>query len=414
MIDAAPRVTSTNYSKPYRPLPIALVNRVASPLGQLGLRADLSEAGLLRTARRRARLDDFGDEAFRAPLRVLLDSIEGEARLNPVGRVMFRENLVRVLVNRLRLTAGLRRAAELRRPPLFIVGLQRTGTTVLHRLLACDPYFRHLPSWEAMHPAPMGTRNGRPDPRLRAGRFSERAMAYLAPDFFAIHPVEVEQPEEDVLLLDLSLYGTTPVALLRVPSFAAWLEQQDHVPAYRLYERVLRFLVAERPAERWLLKTPHHMEHLDALLEVFPGALIVQTHRDPAKVTASFCSMIAHGRGLFTDDVDPREVGAEWLARQHRMVTLAMKERDRAPSQFLDVHYQHLMADPIGEVRRVYELMGEPLRPEAEARMRRWLEENRQHKYGKHSYRLEDFGLDRPTVDERFAAYRERFGVEQE
>jgi hypothetical protein len=238
----------------------------------------------------------------------------------------------------------------------------------------------------------------------------------MAPDFFAIHPVEAEAPEEDVLLFDYGVWSTVPEAMMRVPSFSAWLERQDHRAAHRFYARVLRYLQWQRPGGAWILKTPHHLEHLDALLEVFPDARILQTHRDPAQVLASFCSMIAHSRGIFSDRVDPREVGRHWFAKARRMIERSMAVRDAADrdGRFLDVHYDRLVADPPAELRRVYEFLGEPLAPPAEAAMRAWLRDNPQHKYGRHRYRLEDFGLARDEVARAFADYRARFGIPDE
>ncbi len=418
------RTTSTDYRHPFRPWPIGLANRLGRTLTAIGgPRVDLSEAGLLSTARRRARLTDFGDESFRPRLRVLLESLEREAELSPMGRFMTREKLVGNLVNRLRVAEILRREPELRErkpaPLVVIAGLQRTGTTMLHRLLAADPDVRHLASWEALNPAPLDldapVEPRDQDPRIRAARMAERALAYMAPDFFAIHPVEATAPEEDVLLLDLSFLSTVPEATYHVPHYAAWLEAQDHRAAYRELATTLVILERTQRRERWVLKTPHHLEHLDALLEVFPDATIVQTHRDPARVVASFCSMIAHGRGVMSDAVDPQVVGRHWLRKQVRMVTRAMEVRDRlGDDRFVDVQYSEVMADPIPSIRRIYERVGVPLTPAAESAMRAWTTQNPQHRHGKHRYALDDFGLTEAQVEDAFSAYRTRFAIPRE
>jgi hypothetical protein len=352
--------------------------------------------------------------------------VEREARLTPIGRWMARANLVRILAGRLRIEHALRRHPEILEqrvaPPIFIVGLQRTGTTLLHRLLATDPALRVLASWEAVNPAPLpvgalGRLLGI-DPRVRAALFAEHALAYLAPDFFAIHPVEALAPEEDCLLLDYTFYSTVFEATHRVPGFSRWLEAQpDHTPAYRHYLRTLKLLGWQR-AGRWLLKTPHHMEQLDALLAVLPRARVVQTHRDPVRALASFCSMVAHAHGVFSDEVDPLEVGRHWSVKAGRMVRRAMATRDRlgpaAEERFLDVSYADLVADPLGQVRRIYRWVGLSLTEEAERGMRAFLGQNPQHRRGRHRYRLEDFGLDREQEERRFSDYRERFGIPHE
>src|SRR5262249_48955329 len=149
--------------------------------------------------------------------------------------------------------------------------------------------------------------------RRAAGRLAESALRVLAPEFFAVHPVESEAPEEDILLLDHAFMSQAPEAMLHVPTYARWLESQDLRPAYRFLRRALQVLAWQRGGAYWVLKTPHHLEFLAELLAVFPDAVIIQTHRDPQATMGSFCSMVAHGRGLFSDVVDPREVGRHWL-----------------------------------------------------------------------------------------------------
>jgi len=386
-------------------------------------RAPLGEASLVAAARRASGLQDFADESFRDPLRRLLTSLEQEARLHPLGRMLLRQSLVRALVNRLRLEDLSARHPEIREllveAPVFIVGLQRTGTTLLHRLLTCEPRLRPLLSWEALNPAPFPstrklsrrrTHPGR-DPRMRLAETAERGLRYLAPDFFAIHPVEAHAPEEDVLLLDLTFVSPTADATLRVPSYSAWLRDTDQRPAYRYFRRIIQLLLWQRPG-RWLGKTPHHLENLDVLQGVFPDAKIIQTHRDPARVVASFCSMMAHGRALFSDRVDARELGAQLADRAVRAVTRAMAVREGAsPDAFLDVAYADALADPMKEIRRIYDFLGLSLSPTTEASMQRWLAANPQDKRGVHRYRLEDFGLDAAELGRRFEPYRSRFGV---
>jgi NAD(P)-dependent dehydrogenase (short-subunit alcohol dehydrogenase family) len=410
--------TSTAYGRPYRPAPVALANRVGELAGLLGLEgADLGEASLMEAASRKTGLDDFGDASFRERLRLLLDSVEKEARLHPLGRFMARQNFIRILSNRLRIREELGTRPDAlpleMEDPVFIIGLQRTGTTMLHRLLATDPRFRYLRSWEAVNPAPPPGWDGRgEDPRIRGAALAQGAVRYLAPDFFSIHPIEARGPEEDVLLFDYDLWSTVPEATQRVPTFSAWLEKQDHRPAYLAYRDILRLLQGQGPGGRWLLKTPHHMEHLDVLLDVFPGARIIQTHRDPARVLASFCSMVAHAYGIFSDRVDPVEIGRHWSRKAERMVRLAMDvRRGDAGNRFIDVAYADLVADPIGQVRRVYDFLGLDLTLDAGERMRAWVRDNPQHKHGRHNYSLEHFGLNEKNVAASFAAYRERFAI---
>lgn len=374
---------------------------------------------LLGAAEQATGLSDFGDPGFREPLRRLIDSMESEARLSPLGGWIARGNLVRTLANRLRIVAEWHAQPQMLaqpvRAPVFIVGLQRTGTTLLQRLLARLPGLRGLQSWEAVAPArPRGWYpNGR-DRRIRNARMTERALQYVAPDFFAVHPIEAESQEEDVLLFDPSFFSTAPEALMRIPSFSQWLEDADHRPAYREYAKVMQLLLWQKRG-RWLGKTPQHLEHLDVLLDVFPDARIVHTHRDPLRVIASFCSMICHGRGVFSDHVDPREVADHWGRKQLRMLERALAVRGPgSESAFLDVRYADLVADPLGEVKRVCEHIGVPLAAETERDMSGFLSHHTQHRYGVHRYEFDDFGLDRAELDRALTPYRERFGIERE
>ncbi len=414
-------VTSRGDADPYRPRAIAAANVVGRVLARVGLRASLEEASLLAAARRAGRGRRFSDESFREPLGRLLTALEREAGLHPLGQAIMRQTLVRLLLNRLRLEAACEEHPEIETiavdAPVFIVGLQRSGTTLLHRLLALDPALRPLASWEALNPAPFPgseVRAGGRDPRMRSAEWAERGLRYLAPDFFAIHPVEAHAPEEDVLLLDFSLLSPTAEASQNLPSYSQWLEDVDHRPAYRYFRRMIQLLFWQRPG-RWLGKTPHHLEYLDALLDVFPDAKIIHTHRDPLRVLPSFCSMLSHARGIFSDRVDPREVGRQWTHKQVRMVERAMAVRDRVGSEsFADVSYYDLIADPIKQVRRIYDFLELDLSPEIERRMQAWISGNPQHRLGRHGYRLEDFGLDRADLEGRFAVYRERFDVPRE
>jgi hypothetical protein len=413
-----PRTTSADYAHPFRPKPVALLNRVGRALFSFGVTPSRFDADeLIAAARKKTGLQRFDDESFRLPLGRLLESIEHEAELTPLGRMITRSRILGVLCNRLRAQRLFERHPEILdeeiRAPIFIAGLQRTGTTMLHRLLAADPGLRSLASWEALNPAPLKQPLWRPrDPRIDTAVLAERGLQYLAPDFFAIHPVEALAPEEEVILLDYSFLSTVAEATLHVPSFAAWLEQQDQTPAYAYLKKLLQLLSWQQRRERWILKTPHHLEWLDTLLAVFPDAKIIQTHRDPVKTLASFCSMIAHGRGVFSDAVDAAEVGAHWAKKTQRMVNRALATRERVgDGSFIDVSYYDLIVDALTQVRRIYQFVDRPLSDALVAQIAAAHRDNPQNKHGKHSYRLSDFGLSREAVEPGFAAYRARFHI---
>ena len=409
--------TPTDYERPYRPLPVALLNAAGRAASRAGLDGKLDVDSMVARARRRTGLSSFGDEWFMEPLSVLVRSINEEADLTLLGRLIQRRRIEGALATRLRLAELLRQRPEIRDidlgPIVVIAGLQRTGTTTLHRLIASHPRMRAVAAWEGLNPLPLPREEpGDPHARIRQALIAERAIAYLAPAFFAVHPAEHDAPEEDVLLLDVSFMSQAPEATMHVPAYARWLEGRDHTRAYEEFRTLLQVLHWQRPRPHWVLKTPHHMEYLDVVLDVFPAATIVQTHRDPQKTIPSFCSMVAHGRGLFSDRVDPREIGSHWLAKTARLVELAARVREAADaSRFVDLSYYDLVRDPMAQLARVHERAGIPFGPDARQAAERTASRNVQHRYGRHVYDAGSFGLTREAIENRMASYRQRHGI---
>jgi len=377
------------------------------------------EAELVAAARRRTGLADFGDEGFREPMRRLLRAFDEEADLHVLGRAVLRSSVVRALECRLRLERirAVDPALEATpvSAPVFITGMQRTGTTKLHRLLACAPELRWLSSAEGLNPAPLG-RPVRDEPgeaarRMAFAKRAERGMKYMSPALFAIHPIEADAPEEDVFLFDVTFVSPAVDASLSVPSYTRWIREIDQRAPYAYVRRLIQLLLWQRPG-RYLGKTPHHQENLDALFAVFPDAKVIHTHRDPLRVVPSFSSMMAHAGAMLSRRDDPFAVGRRVADQMLNSVERAMAARARlAPGRILDVHYADLVRDPIGELRRVHDFAGLAWDAAAEARAKRWLAGNPQHKYGTHRYGLADFGLDPEELAARFKPYRERFGV---
>jgi len=421
----ASRETTSSFGQPYRPAAIAVANRVGRLFRRVGIGGGpITVEGVLSDARRKVGLSDFGDEAFREPLDVLVDSINREARLNPVGQLIIRGRIVGVLVNKLVAQDTINRHPEILdievEAPIVIAGLARTGTTMLHRMIAHDPTVRSLASWEALNPAPPEKKRwGKKDPRFAQAAAAAKGLKYMSPGFFAIHPAEPDAPEEEVILLEQAFLTTTPEAMMNVPTYSKWLEGQNHVPAYQALKRMLQFLQWQRPGieqdVRWVLKTPHHQEYFDPLLDIFPNATIVHTHRDPLKTSPSLFSMLTHLQMIFSDDVDPHRVARQWLHRIENMAHRTMVTRDRVNDRgFVDVSYYDLIEDPIPQVHRIYEFAGIELSPDALEAMESSRKVNKQHKYGRHSYALADFGMTRDDVESRMAAYRTRFNVPYE
>lgn len=417
--------SSSSLETPYRPTAIAIANRLGRALSAVGIGdRPITVEGVLADAIRKTGLSDFGDQGFLEPLGVLVNSTNDEAALHPVGRMIIRGRMSGVLVNKLIAQDTIKKHPEILDipvpAPIIIAGLARTGTTMLHRLIAQDPGIRALASWEAISPAPPKKKSWRKkDPRFAQAALAAKGLKYMSPGFFAIHPTEPDAPEEDVILLEQSFLTTTPEAMMRVPSYSKWLETQNHVPAYQALKRMMQYLHWQRPGvgqeTRWVLKTPHHQEYFDPLLEVFPDATIVHTHRDPLKTSPSLFSMLTHLQGIFSDDVDPRQVASHWLHKIELMAQRAMATRDRVGDEgFVDVSYYDLIKDPIREVERIYGSAGMELTPDARSALEASRKVNKQHKYGRHKYALEDFGMTEDDVESRIASYRSRFNVPYE
>lgn len=391
-------------------LPIRLFNLT-------GIRTTLAEGALIDAAVKKSGLSDFGDETWRPAFRRLLTSLNDEARLHPWGRFITKQRLLGLLQNRLRAEAVFRKHPEILeqelRPPVVITGLQRTGTTLLHRLLAADPAAYSVLSWEALNPAPLSRKNER-QKRIAVARTSERVLRYMAPEFFAIHPVEHRAPEEEILLLDVSFLSTVPEATMLVPEYSAWLERQDQEPAYRTMKKLLLLLQWQKGAGRthWVLKSPHHMEWLDVLTRVYPAAHIVHTHRDPLRNLASFLSMAYHAMRIFSAAVRPEDVGAFWTKKVTRMVERAMGFRDSGSVvRITDVLYDDLVKEPVRILERIYQDASLSLADDARRSIEEQRQRSRQHQYGVHRYRLQDFGVDRARAEAGFSPYRARFNL---
>ncbi len=230
------------------------------------------------------------------------------------------------------------------------------------------------------------------DKRIAEGKKAENGLRYLNPSFFAIHPVEHNAPEEEILLLDISFLSTVAEATLHVPSFAGWLEEQDQTPAYAYMKKLLQLLTWQNHGKRWVLKTPHHLEYLDVLRKVFPGCPIIQTHRDPTITVPSLCSMIWHGRFIFSNQVDPHQIGEQWLRKIGIMMKKSLDYRKSVGNEnFIDIKYEDFINSTEKEIIKIYESIGDKLTSTNE--LKEVLLKNKKNKYGVHKYRPEDFGL---------------------
>jgi hypothetical protein len=396
---------------------VGALNAGGKTLGRVGLVVPTLEVdALLAAARRRARLTDFGEWPIAEPLDRLMQSYRSEARLTTLGRVTVRELIVSLLDNLLRLEAERARFPQIaeRRieAPVFIIGLPRTGTTLLHGLMSEDPANRVPLTWEVMYPATFAnTAEGIEQARKRTA--SRLAWASrLAPQFVQIHPLAPDLPQECIAITAQVFLSIQFHTTHDVPAYETWLEHNSQRLAYEFHYRLLQHLEARGPGRRWVLKAPGHLFALEDLLARYPDARIIQTHRDPLRVLASMASHATVLRRAFSDSAEPKQIAADWTDRWARALQRFLAVRDRSsPRQFLDLDYDDIENLPLETMGRVYDFLGWPLTDSARAAMTRFLDANPKNKHGAHRYSLAQYGLDREAEMRRFAAYCARFHI---
>jgi len=408
---------------PVLPLGARAMNVVGRGARAIGLplgRLDVDR--MLEGARRETGLDDFGDPGHGEGLERLCTSLEEDARLNLFGRYFAKRQLVELLCHRLRLVDHRKRhpeTAEQRiRRPIFITGLPRTGTTLLHGLLSCDPANRSPLSWEIDDPCPPArAETYESDPRIERTEKRFTQLRQLAPSFQAIHPIGSTMPQECIVLTAPEFLSLRFEMCFDVAGYQTWMLEQDMRPAYRFHRHVLQHMQSEFAAERWVLKSPGHLGPLDALFAEYPDACVIQTHRDPVRVIPSVSSLEYSMRCVSTDDLDPARQGRQSMLVWPRLLEDGMRFRQAHPEragQIFDLHMKALVADPVGSVRRIYERFELPLSTEAEARMEQYVVAHPKNEFGEHRYSLEAFSLDEAAIRDAVKGYSEHFGVEPE
>jgi hypothetical protein len=371
---------------------------------------------LHRAAYRRAGTRSFGEWNFAEPLERLVKSYRDEANLTTLGRITARELLVSLLENLLRMEQE--RAAnsaierERVRAPVFIIGLPRTGTTHLHGLISEDPANRAPATWEVTYPAASHASPAAiADARARTGARLDWANR-LAPEFMRIHPIAPDLPQECIAITAQVFMSIQFHTTHNVPSYQNWFEEAPQTLGFDFHHRFLQHLQAKSAGTRWVLKAPGHLFALEGLLERYPDARIIHTHRDPLRVMASMASHATVLRRAFSDAADSRQIARDWADRWARALDRFLAVRDRAPAeQFLDVGFEAIESDPIGTVERVYDFLGWPLTAVARGALEAFLAANPKNKHGVHRYTLEEFGLQREAEAKRFRNYCERFQI---
>lgn len=363
-------------------------------------------------------LEDFGTDEYRQGLQALLTSYDETARFGDVGRYSTWGMLVNCLRGRLYAIDGIKRnpASQdtLISKPLFIVGLPRTGTTVLHRLLVSRPENQGLEYWLGSYPQPRPQRESWPEnPRYCEVEQSLQILDQINPELKAIHEMSAAGADECRLLLMQSFANVTFQANATVPGYAQWLYSADMGPVYQLYAQTLKLIGMHDAGQRWVLKDPSHLWALDTLLETFPDATVIQTHRDPVKLIPSVCSLVLTARRMQEPTVAPELIGSAEMEQWSTVLNCGMQVRERFPDRFVDVQFDDFVADPVQAVQAIYQSLGEGIDHSAAASMRDWMTQNPQHQHGGHQYRASDFGLTEQEIRERFKHYCDYFEVRQ-
>lgn len=403
-------------------LPIRLFNGVMRTFEKMGSKpaSFVSREGEMLAAASKAAggATDLGADDFRDGLSALLQSYDEDSRLNPFGRWMVTQQITGLLRGRFEAEQWRKRQPELFggdvKRPIFILGLPRTGTTALHSLVAQDPANQALEYWIASSPKPRPPRDQwDTDPRFKEAAQGLGLTYWLDPGLKAIHLLTADGPEECRLLLQHTFRDDSFECNSTLPSYSKWYQACDMRPAYRRHSDLLRLIGSNSPDKRWVLKYPAHLRWLRELLDVYPDACIVQTHRDPARVLPSLCSLIAGWRGIYEDNPDRRAIAAWVVDLWARTMEDAMAaRRELGEHRFFDVSFHETVTDPAAAVGRVYDHFGLDYPDETRTRLTAWHRDHPQHKHGEHRYSAADFGLEDGAIRERFSAYIERFNIE--
>ncbi|MBV9995051.1 MAG: sulfotransferase [Caulobacteraceae bacterium] len=379
---------------------------------------------LMADAEARTGLRDWGWFDIKSPLEALTGSLNAEARLTERGERACHERLSFVLANRLRMIEDRRRwpqiAAEEVRRPVIIPGLPRSGTTMLLQILAQDPANRSPLTWEILAPSPPPqSATFATDPRIAEVQSMLDRHGFTRPELMAMHAFDAELADECIFILEHAMTFTPYGAFWDTPSYGAWCARADDRGPYKVHKEVLQQLQFRAPAERWVLKAPNHMQHLPALVETYPDAVFIQTHRDLGRIIPSLAKLFGALRRTFTDDPAKADIvqaaRGQLSAWTEGLNDMTQFRKDPAmDARFVDLNYKTTLADPIGAVEKVYSKFDLPLSAEAKSRMERWLAENRQGRHGAHEYSLAECGLTERDIDEHFGEYMERYGVTRE
>ena len=375
------------------------------PRDDIGSYDDIAAAAVRTTS-----LDDFGGTAHEEGLRLLVDDLASpEAGLTPLGNGFHRREVKSALVGRLltqlRFTEHPEHVDVPVERPIFVVGLPRTGTTALHRLLHADPRHQGLELWLTEYPQPRPPRQTwEQDPIFSAmqAAFSEHHVEN--PEFMGIHYMDATSVEECWRLLRQTGKSISYESLAHVPRYSAWLAEQDWADAYERHRANLQLIGLNDPEKRWVLKNPSHLVALDSLMKVYPDALVVCTHRDPVASIASACSLSAEATAGTSTTFVGETIGRTQLEMLSRSWGTFVSSRSAYdPAQFVDVDYREFVEDPVRTTRGIYDAFGLDWTQEVDAAVIALDAESRRGgRRPRHAYSLDDYGLTEAEVRAAF------------
>ena len=373
---------------------------------------------LINDALAATRSDRFTDQRFMEHLDSLVVGLNREARLNEIGIGFHASRLTDLLANRLRLEHWVALHPDILKEeisrPIVVIGLPRTGTTMLHRSIAADALLL-APLWyEVRQPSPLNADFEQQDDRIPVAQAEVRAMLEASPELAAIHPMDAIAPDEEIMLLEHAFMSTVPECYAFMPDYGEQLYEKDQSDAYDYLYLQLQFLQWQKrkkglTGERWVLKTPHHLHYPEHLFERFPDAVVIQTHRHPVEVIPSYGSMMSALASPFTDKLDPVAMAQHWANKWQVGLAKTREFRDNGHDHhYLDLWFQDSVSDPEATIRRIYEFTGQTLTEGALTEMARWRDMNARENRPEHHYQLADYGFTAAGIEDQFGEYISR------
>ena len=363
----------------------------------------LSEKALLR------KVDgNLGEDDYKEPLSVLVDSLNNEANLSLTGKIALKYQITNHLKIRSKIYEFLENN-QVKKPasPIFVIGLPRSGTTFLFNLLSLDPNPRSPLAWEMFFPFPLTNKDSRKyRRRIRKTDLMMLFQKKLIPSLDVVHPIQSTDPEECLLITPFSLKSLLYSYMARIPSYEDYLKKANHASVFLWHSRFLQVLESLKVPKRWLLKDPGHIGRLSEILSVYPEARFIQIHRDPIETIPSICSLIEKTRSPFTKKVDKFEIGTRTLS--HWKEVLAKGEKDKetiSKDKFINVKFQDFINDPINRIKDIYSNLNLNLDDEIESKMKDFAGKFKREEKIKHSYGLREFGLSKESVQNTLSKY---------